>query len=1081
MSSKWKSPLAKYADTLRVKFAAITSGEPEDQLRSPFELLLTEGGIASGFKIVPIGETLLASGLGKPDYGIEYNGLLCGHVELKAPGKGADTSRYTGHDKKQWSRFSELPNILYSDGREFALYRRGELEKLIKLDGNPTTVGHSAVTDINARDLEALFTAFFCWEPEVPGSSKQLAQFLAPLCRMLRDDVLEALNNGVSNVQSAAEDWRRYLFPGADNARFANDYAQTVTFALLLARSNGSDTLFLDKAIQSLTHANTLLARALSVLTDPLVKGHLSTSLGMLQRVIDRVPTGTMSGGRKDPWLHFYEDFLAEYDPDLRRDAGAYYTPVEIVQAQVRMVDDLLRRKLNKKHGFATGGVNVIDPAVGTGTYLLGITEHAMESVEKNEGKGALPARADYLASHLFGFEIMVGPYAVASLRLTRMFNQFGGYPPADGVQVMLNNTLESPYEMMPELPLMYQPIGKEHQRAKRVKETVPVMVCIGNPPYDRHVAATANNRAMTGGWVRWGESNHGNDAILQDFIEPVREAGKGAGLKNLYNLYVYFWRWGLWKVFEHDMSQGPGIVTYVTANSFLDGDAFLGMRQHMRKVCDEIWIIDLGGDGRGTRRDDNLFAIQTPVAITMAVRYGEPNPDVPAKVHYVKLEGTKQDKLEALEHLERVDTFPFESCPDEWDAPFRPKGVGEYFDWPLLTDLMPWQHSGVQVKRTWPIASDTETLALRWKELLTATNKSVAFKESRDRTINKRVNSLSGAEKLCPLSELEHDAPTPEVVAYGYRSFDRQYLLLDPRVSDYLRPPLWQSYSAKQIYFAGLLTHPLSDGPALSVTAAVPDLHYFRGSYGAKDILPLYRDAQSTIPNLHPALLKHAAKAYDFQVTPEQIAAYLYAILANPQFTKKFKKELLTKELRIPFTADAKLFLRAVELGRKLIFLHTYGDRFSEGQKWPSSTVKNRKAISSKTHPEHFDYDPEGEVLIVGDGEFSPVKAAVYNYEISGFNVVQSWLGYRLKKRKGKKSSPLDEIASSGWSAEYTTELLDLLNLLTQTIDIFSSNDSLLADIVDGNQLLASTFGAPPEWMRDAPVTSGSQPQLDL
>jgi len=1077
----WREPLGRYADTLKTKFAALTTGEPEDQLRGPFERLLTEVGTASGLAIVPIGEILLSSGQGKPDYGVECDGLLCGHIELKAPGKGADTTRFSGHDKKQWARFSELPNVLYSDGQEFALYQAGELQKVVKLEGSPTALGSLAVTDANASQLEALFTAFFLWEPEVPGSSRQLAQFLAPLCRMLRDDVLDALNNRVGAVESAAQDWRRYLFPGADNARFANDYAQTVTFALLLARSNGSDTLFLDKAIQSLTHANTLLARALKVLTDPLVQDHLSTSLGMLQRVIDRVPIGTMSGGRRDPWLHFYEDFLAEYDPKLRKDAGAYYTPVEVVQAQVRMVDDLLRKKLSKKHGFATGGVNVLDPAVGTGTYLLGIAEHALESVRQNEGEGALPARADYLASHLFGFEIMVGPYAVASLRLTRMFDQYGGHPPADGVQIMLNNTMESPYEKIPELPLMYQPIGKEHQRAKRVKETVPVMVCIGNPPYDRHAAATDENRAMTGGWVRWGETKDGSDSILQNFIEPVRAAGKGGGLKNLYNLYVYFWRWALWKTFEQDMMQGPGVVSYITASSFLDGDAFLGMRRHMRQTCDEIWVIDLGGEGRGTRQDENIFAIQTPVAITVAVRYGEPQPETPAKVHFTRFEGPKKAKLECLEKINSLECIAFTICSNDWDAPFRPKGQGGYFDWPLLTDLMPWQHSGVQGKRIWPIAQDVDILHAKWKELMSSSDRAALFKESSDRFIHRRYAQFHPEHQdERPLADLPKDTSVPPILPYGFRSFDRQYIIADGRLLSRPRPQLWQAHSEKQIYLSSQLTSPLGVGAGLSVSAYVPDLHYFAGR-GAKDILPLYRDPAGEVPNLHPGLLKQMSASYGVDVKPEDVAAYLYAVLAHPTFTDRYQDELTTKELRLPITADGELFARAVKIGRELLFLHTYGERFADGQEWPAAEIKNTKAVDHSTLPEKFDYDIERHVLIVGDGEFAPVPPKVYEYEISGLKVVQSWLGYRLKNRRGKKNSPLDRITATGWGAEYTTELLRLLNLLNRTIAIQPMQASLLADIEIGPQMNAATIGNPPDEFRNAPKISGSQPKLDL
>ena len=988
-----QSVLQKFATTLQQKFSVHVVGEPEDQLRAPFEQLLSDGGRLIGIDTLAIGETLLDNHGGKPDFGISTNKLLCGYAELKAPGKGAETSGYSGHDKRQWERFRNLPNILYSDGREFALYRQGKLARLMRLVHNPCTVGASAVSSDNAKDFDRLLRDFLMWEPIVPGTSKQLADYLAPLCRMLRDDVRDALRNSAPGVVAAAADWRRYLFPGADDERFADAYAQTVTFSLLLARSNGSDTLFLDQAIISLTHANTLLARTLSVLTDPLVKHHLSTSLALLQRVINAVPTGTMSGGRRDPWLHFYEDFLAEYDPALRKDAGAYYTPVEVVQAQVRIVDDLLRNRMRKPMGFATGGVNVLDPAVGTGTYLLGIAEHALARVADIEGQGAVAARADVLGGALYGFEIMVGPYAVAALRLTRMLQQYGGHVPGDGVQVMLTNTLESPHEKIPELPLLYQPIGLEHKRAKRVKETVPILVCIGNPPYDRHAAATADNKAMAGGWVRWGESKSGKDVILNDFIDPVRAAGHGGDLKNLYNLYVYFWRWALWKTFEHDLATGPGIVSYISASSFIDGNAFLGMRRWMCELCDEIWVIDLGGEGRGTRKDDNVFAIQTPVAITVAVRYGASDRTKPASVHYSRIEGTRAAKLHILESLESLDStktpnasghLDFIDCSNAWNAPFRPAGTGDYFDWPLLTDLMPWQHSGVQGKRVWPIGPTEDVLHARWDALLKCDDRASAFKESTDRTIKDNYSQFhSSSPDTTVISELSTAGPGPVPQPYGYRSFDRQFIFADGRLLSRPRPQLWQGHSAQQIFFASLLTKPLGVGPGLTVTAAVPDMDFFSGR-GAKDVLPLYRNAEASQPNLHPQLLPLLAARIGREVSAEEFAAYLYTVLAQPEFTARFQKELETRELRVPLTIDAVLFDRAVRLGRELLFLHSYGGRFIEGQHWPQPVVKNLKAVPTGQLPEKYRYDAARKIITVDDGEFGPVTLPPKNVSLA-------------------------------------------------------------------------------------------------
>jgi hypothetical protein len=1078
--------LESFATTIQSKFGAVVDGREEDQLRRPVDELLEKFGHSQNLDVVAKDESTLDDLLGRPDFAVTVNRLLCGYIELKSPGTGVEPHRFKGHNKKQWERFSLLPNMIYTDGNEWALFRHGESIRRVRFDDDLTVVGARAVNNKSADDMRALLSDFFQWEPIVPKSAKQLAELLAPLCRMLHDDVLAALEKRSDAMLSVARDWRRYLFPEASNQVFADSYAQTVVFALLLARSDGSDTLLLDRAIQQLTGTNSLLSRALEVLTDSQLNDDIGASLNLLQRVIQAVPTGTMSRGRRDPWLHFYEDFLAEYDPKLRKDAGAYYTPVEVVQAQVRLVDELLRKKFHKKLGFADGDVATLDPAVGTGTYLLGIVEHALHRVREVEGDGAIIGRAESLAKQLYGFEIMVGPYSVSALRLTRMFHDFGAKVPRQGVGICLSNTLESPHEKIPELPLLYKPIGDEHKRARSIKDIQPVLVCIGNPPYDRHEAATAENHMMTGAWVRWGESKNGKDAILNDFIEPVKKAGKGGQLKNMYNLYVYFWRWALWKVFEHEhpgVMPGPGIVTYITASSYLDGDAFLGMREYMRKLCDEIWIIDLGGEGRGTRQDENVFNIQTPVAIAIAVRYGAPNPNTPAQVHYCRIEGSRASKLEKLESIEGFKNLQFEICPTEWRAPFRPQGTVAFFDWPQITDLMPWQHSGVQGKRSWPIGLTREVLQNRWRNLLKSADRASVFQgKSTDRMVSGKYKALWGdSESSTPINELDNNAPCPKIYSYGFRSFDRQFIIADTRLLSRPREALWQSQSGMQIYFSSLLSSSLGMGPALSVSADVPDLHYFRGSFGAKEILPLYRDAQAQHPNVHPALPAGLTQVFGRVVGAEDIAAYLYAVLAHPGYTTRFHGELENREVRVPITLDKKLFAEAISIGRRLIYLHSYGDRFTQGQTWPHGRARCTKAIPTESLPEKFSYDEATQTLNVGDGLFKPVALAVWEFEVSGFKVVQSWLGYRMKIRKGKKSSPLDDIVPTSWPPEFTSELLRLLHLLEETLEIYPQQTALLEQIIQGTLLNADQLGAPPDEYRKPPASHGTQHQLEI
>ncbi|MDR3086891.1 MAG: hypothetical protein LBU45_02935, partial [Azoarcus sp.] len=532
----------------------------------------------------------------------------------------------------------------------------------------------------------------------------------------------------------------------------------------------------------------------------------------------------------------------------------------------------------------------------------------------------------------------------------------------------------------------------------------------------------------------------------------------------------------------EHDLANGPGIVSFISASSFINGDAFLGMRQHMRRLCDEIWVIDLGGEGRGTWRDDNVFAIQTPVAITIAVRYGDAKPKTPAKTHYARIGGARAAKLQKLENLQSFAGLDFEDCPKAWGAPFRPEGKGDYFAWLLLKDLMPWQHSGAQAKRTWPIGPTKKVLSERWRQLLSTPDRAEAFRESSDRTVAGEYPQFHPSNTdMTPIDALNPSAECPVPQPYGFRSFDRQFIIADGRLLSRPRSQLWQVYSGNQFYFASLFTQALGNGPALTVSAEVPDLHFFRGSFGAKNILPLYRDKSARQANLHPGLLPALVARYGTALTPEDFAAYLYGLLAQPAFTTRFYKELASRELRLPLTLDGALFKKLAGVGRELLYLHTCGERFAAGRSWPAPKVKCLKAVPAGRLPENFSYDETHKVVRVDKGEFGPVDIGVWEYEVSGLKVVQSWLGYRMRQRKGKKSSPLDEITPAEWTGEYTSEFLQLLNLLTRTLALHPKQAALLEAVLNGPLLLADELPpVRPQW-RKAPISNGAQDKLDL
>jgi hypothetical protein len=1062
------------------------TGQPEDQLRAPLEKLVSDiadlVGLAAN-EAVMVGESSLAELMTRPDYAVTRKNALIGFMEVKAPGKGADPRAFPArsHDREQWERLKSLPNLIYTDGNAFSLWRDGKLAApIVHLVGDVRSSGTALAAPPALTDL---FLLFYQWDPIPPRSPPQLAESSARLCRLLREEVVEQLALGAVGLASLKEDWRKLLFPHASDDEFADGYAQAVTFGLLMARARGISLAGgIEPAAKALSKTNTLIGSALRLLTEEAGEEQvLTTSLQTLTRVLDVVDWSQISKGDPEAWLYFYELFLQQYDSSLRKQTGSYYTPPEIVTPMVRLVDEALRApaRFGLSQGLASPEVTLADPAVGTGTFLLGVLRRIAETVEKAEGAGAVPAAIKASLKRLIGFEIQFGPFAVAQLRLLAEIVDLehisAGAATAAELRLYIADTLADPDEETAWIPHSLTGIAESRKAANAVKRKEAITVVIGNPPYKEKAKGL-------GGWVEHrGATLH---SALDDW-QPPRAWGVGAHAKHLRNLYVYFWRWAAWKVFGGDpyrsgtdqseavWTRRRGIVCFITVAGFLNGPGFQKMRSDLRRDADEIWVIDCSPEGHQPPVSSRVFqGVQQPVCIVMAARRASPEKQTPARVRFRTLpEGAREDKFAALSAV-GIDGDGWLDAPSEWRAPFLPEGADEWTGSPSIEDLFSYNGPGIIPGRTWVIAPDKQTLKDRWDRLKAETDpvrKELLFHPQQrhgslaSRHINAIVHKGLASRKTRPISVHKDSGQVEAIDRYSFRSFDRQWIIADNRLINDARPVLWNTYSDKQVFFTALRASSPTSGPALTIASSIPDFDHYRGSFGGR-VFPLWADAAALKPNINPRLLAELSAAYGQGVGPEDAMAYIAAVAAHPGYVERFRAHLKQPGLRIPITADRALFAEAVEIGREVIWLHTFGERFADGR--PAGPPRVERAEPTipaggapppalAAMPHDLDYEPAERRLKIGNGYIANVSPAVWAYEVSGKNVLRQWWSYRRKDRSKppmgdrRPPSPLSDIQPETWPAEYTTELLNVLRVLTRLVALEPKQAALLARIV--------------------------------
>ncbi len=882
-------------------------------------------------------------------------------------------------------------------------------------------------------------------------TAQALARALAAVARGLRRALQTRLRAeqaaGAGEVLALRAEVARTLVDLGER-EFADAWAQTLVYLLLAAR-------WLEPGRDPAEHLPARLALCDAGLAALVARLLRLGEVQALQRALHGV---TLVGAEADdPVMHFYEAFLAAYDPRLRAARGVYFTPAPVVDYLVETTDAVLRDRLGLVDGLADAEawgvyaarrglalppgvdaacpfVQVVDPAAGTGTFVIAVIRRAHATMLARWG-GDPAGWSDYarerLLPRLRGVERMVAPWAISVLRLSMLLTETGVRGAIEGPVFMLGDTLAGPDVV-----------------------AAPISVVLGNPPYEREKPQTPG-----GGWIR-----EGGRALLADFVEPARAAGAGAHVKNLYNLYVYFWRWACWQVFER-RPQAPGVVAMVTGASFLRGPGFIGMRAHLRGCAPQIHVLDLEGDRRGANVSDNVFAVSVPVAATTLVRSGM---SLATCVDIHRAQGDAAEKLELCAHTRALAQLEWTRVRGAAGAAWIADEVGAGFHaWPRLVDLFPWQHSGAQWKRTWPIASAPEVLARRWQALVASEVRAELFHETRDRSVQGRyppLRSLGLGLREAGGEAVAEALVQPPVRRYGFRALDRRYCLADARLGDFLRPTLWWVAGPRQVYLTSLLTGALGPGPAAMVSAEVPDLHYFCGR-GGKDVIPLWRDAAGEQANIAGGTLAVLRVWYGDGICAEDVFAYAYALLSAPGYTTRFAAELRSGGPRIPLTRDAALWAGTVALGRRGIALHTFSAKVSGAA---------RCVLAPGRAPTAVRYVDGAIRLVVGEscvGEFAPVPAAVWAYALSGYRPVPGWISGRLAGGAGRRSSRLDAIHCDAWTPGTSEELLELLWTVEATLALGPALDEALEKVCAGPCGLVSELPAPSQHERREPA----------
>lgn len=899
-------------------------------------------------------------------------------------------------------------NFIHTDNIEFRFYRNAELVKSLAI----ARVENGKLVPIpeNFAELAELLRNFLSYRTQTINSSKKLSEIMAGKARMIKRVIYMTLLNNKDWKTEIHEQYRvfkEFLVHDLSEESFADIYSQTITYGLFTARLHDPTlpTFDRDEAAKLLPSSNPFLKKffqnlrdnldpRIEWIVDDLIEVFLAADVRKLLEWYGK------TNARNDPIIHFYEDFLANYDKKLRKAKGVYYTPEPVVQFIVRSVDGILRTHFGLADGISDTNtverkveiqgkavkktfhkVQILDPATGTGTFLDSVVKYIYENSFRSM-RGAWP---DYVEKHLIprlhGFEIMMASYAMAHLKLDLTLQETGfTNDNAERLGIYLTNSLEDYHDDVGTLFASW--LSTESQDASQIKKNLPIMTIIGNPPYS---GISGNNNA----WIA---------NLIDDYKkEPVTKENLKERKHWLNDDYVKFLRFA-----EHFVEKNnEGIVAFINPHGFLDNPTFRGMRYHLLETFDTIYVLDLHGNSKKKETcpdgspDQNVFDIQQGVSINIFVKTGKKKKWQLASVFHADLYGKRDEKYAFLQEqsLETIDFTTVENtAPNFFFVPKDFSLSSEYGDFISVTDIF-------NINSTWIQSWNDPIFIWNSKEGLQSHIKDVSNEEVDEKYILPIDYRIFEKKYFYYIKNFQSNIYQNLLVPKSYRSRDNvmKHFILGENLGLIIGRQwhvVWE-----QVWNLAFITKNISD---LNI--------YYRWGWS---VFPLYlysenqqldTDGDGTtekIPNLNSDTLAIIEGTLGLKLstdfTPEQLLDYIYAILHSPTYRERYREFLKIDFPKINFDTTSERFFALSALGEKLRKLHLM-EHISQADLSASFDISGSNTV------EKVEYRDE-KVIINDTQYFDHISEEVWNFFIGGYQVAQKW----LKDRKGSTLSSTD------------------------------------------------------------------------